>query len=115
MKSLTKYERCTVFSLGAQHDKKSYGCPASDQYIMTSFSMELDEEKYKNAFTFSWCSVQMMKMCFLGRPYGGVSPLVPYCTVLYRVTICMVDCAHPKKVEHMRRLCCSPTGIWVPH
>jgi len=50
-----------VYSLGAQHDGTMNECQGRNQYVMASAPSELTDNNFKNALTFSHCSVRYFR------------------------------------------------------
>lgn len=50
-----------LYSLGAEHDGIDNTCSANDQHIMVAQAAQLTDANYKNAYTFSNCSIQEFK------------------------------------------------------
>lgn len=48
---------CNDWSLGAGHDGIDNSCSFDDQFIMAAYSEPLTDTNYRNAFTFSPCTV----------------------------------------------------------
>ena len=57
---------CFWYSLGAGHDGIENTCSFNDQYIMAAYSIQLTEDNFLNAFTFSPCSISEFRI-FLGQ------------------------------------------------
>ena len=55
-------EVCCRCSLGAGHDGVENTCSFDDQYIMAAYSVQLTDDNFLNAFTFSPCSISEIRI-----------------------------------------------------